>query len=62
MSEWRHFVHFCRHSPKSDIIVMVATFVLTVTFDLVVAIIAGLLLAFVLFMKRITEVTRVRFL
>ena len=60
MSEWRHFVDICKHSPKSDIIVMVATFVLTVAFDLVVAIIAGLLLAFVLFMKRMSEVTRVR--
>lgn len=60
MSEWRRFVDICRHSPKSDILVMVVTFVLTVVFDLVVAIIAGLLLAFVLFMKRMTEVTRVR--
>lgn len=60
MSEWRHFVDILKHSPKSDILVMVVTFVLTVTFDLVVAIIAGLLLAFVLFMKRMTEVTRVR--
>ncbi|MBQ7060470.1 MAG: sulfate permease [Clostridia bacterium] len=60
MSEWRHFVHICKSSPKSDIIVMVVTFVLTVVFDLVVAIIAGLLLAFILFMKRTSEVTNVR--
>lgn len=60
MCEWRRFVDICRHSPKSDILVMVVTFVLTVSFDLVVAIIAGLLLAFVLFMKRMSEVTRVR--
>ena len=60
MSEWRHFVDVIKHSPKSDILVMVVTFVLTVAFDLVVAIIAGLLLAFILFMKRMTEVTRVR--
>lgn len=60
MSEWRRFVDICRHSPKSDILVMVVTFLLTVIFDLVVAIIAGLLLAFVLFMKRMSEVTRIR--
>ncbi|MBQ2110864.1 MAG: sulfate permease [Clostridia bacterium] len=60
MSEWRRFADILRHSPKSDIVVMAATFVLTVVFDLVVAIIAGLLLAFVLFMKRMSEVTRVR--
>ena len=60
MSEWRHFVHILKTAPKSDIIVMIATFVLTVVFDLVVAIIAGLLLAFVLFMKRMSEVSSVR--
>lgn len=60
MSGWRHFIRVCHQSPKSDIIVMVTTFVLTVVFDLVVAIIVGLLLAFVLFMKRMSEVTSIR--
>lgn len=60
MSEWRHFVHIIKTAPKSDIIVMILTFVLTVVFDLVVAIIAGLLLAFVLFMKRMSDVSSVR--
>ena len=60
MSEWRRFVDILRRSPKSDILVMVLTFVLTVAFDLVVAIIAGMLLAFVLFMKRMSDVTRIR--
>lgn len=60
MSEWRHFVSICRFSPKSDILVLVVTFVLTVVFDLVVAIAVGLILACVLFMKRMSDVTSVR--
>lgn len=60
MSEWRHFVHICRTAPKSDILVMVLTFALTVAFDLVVAIAVGLVLAVVLFMKRMGDVTHVR--
>ncbi|MBR2413886.1 MAG: sulfate permease [Clostridia bacterium] len=60
MSEYKHFIHICRHSPKSDILVMVLTFVLTVVFDLVVAIAVGLVLATVLFMKRMSDVTHIR--
>ncbi|MBO5454369.1 MAG: STAS domain-containing protein [Clostridia bacterium] len=60
MCEWRHFVKICRTAPKSDILVLVVTFVLTVVFDLVVAIEFGLLLALILFMKRMTDVTKVR--
>ena len=60
MSEWRHFVRICKYSPKSDVIVLVATFVLTVVFDLVVAIAVGLVLAALLFMKRMADVTKVR--
>ncbi len=60
MSEWRHFVHICRFSPKSDILVLVTTFVLTVVFDLVVAIAVGLVLAAILFIKRMSDVTYVR--
>lgn len=60
MSEWRHFVHICKTAPKSDILVLVLTFALTVTFDLVVAIAVGLVLAAVLFLKRMADVTTVR--
>ena len=60
MSEWRQFVKICKTAPKSDIIVLVLTFVLTVVFDLVVAIEIGLLVAVILFMKRMTDVTHVR--
>ena len=59
MSEWKKFVHLCRTAPKSDIIVLVLTFALTVIFDLVVAIGVGLVLAAMLFMKRMSEVTDV---
>lgn len=59
MSEWKKFAHLCRTAPKSDIIVLVLTFALTVLFDLVVAIGVGIVLAAMLFMKRMSEVTDV---
>lgn len=58
MSEWRSFIALLRNS-KSDVIVLVTTFLLTVIFDLTIAIEIGLLLAVFLFMKRIMEVTKV---
>ncbi len=60
MCEWRKFVKICKTAPKSDILVLVVTFVLTVVFDLVVAIEVGMLIAVVLFMKRMADVARVR--
>ncbi|MBR5445114.1 MAG: sodium-independent anion transporter [Clostridia bacterium] len=46
MSEWREFVHICKTSGFHDILVLVLTFVLTVVFDLVVAIICGMVVAY----------------
>lgn len=60
MSEWREFVDLVKHSPKSDIIVLILTFVLTVAFDLVVAIEVGIILAALLFMKRMSEVAEIK--
>ncbi len=60
MCEWRQFVSICKTAPKSDISVLVLTFVLTVVFDLVVAIEIGLLAAVFLFMKRMADVTHIR--
>lgn len=60
MSEWRRFVRIFRHAPKSDIAVMLITFVFTVVFDLVVAIEIGLILAAVLFLKRMSQETAVK--
>lgn len=57
MSEWREFVSIVKHSPKSDILVLVVTFVLTIVFDLVVAICVGLVLSTLLFMKRMSDET-----
>lgn len=59
MCGWRTFVNLCKSSPKSDIIVLVTTFVLTVVFDLVAAIEVGILLAAILFMKRMSDVMEV---
>ena len=60
MSEWRQFLRICRTAPASDVLVLILTFGLTVIFDLVVAIEVGMILAAVLFMKRMTDVTNLR--
>ncbi len=60
MSEWKGFVELIKKSPKSDIMVLLATFLLTVLFDLVVAIEIGLLMAAILFVKRMSDVTDVQ--
>lgn len=60
MSGWRTVVQVARHSPLSDAAVLLVTFLLTVIFDLVVAIVVGLSLACLLFMKRMADVTEVK--
>ena len=57
MSEWREFVSIMKKAPKSDTLILLVTFILTVVFDLVVAIIVGIILATVMFMKRMSDVT-----
>ncbi|MBE7015987.1 MAG: STAS domain-containing protein [Ruminococcaceae bacterium] len=59
MSEWKKFVSVVKTAPKSDTIVLVITFLLTVIFDLVIAIEVGMILAAMLFMKRMSEETEV---
>ena len=59
MSGIKRFASQIKHAPKSDITVLLITFALTVIFDLVVAIEVGVLLAAVLFMHRMSEVTQV---
>lgn len=59
MCQWRTFVNLVKTAPKSDIIVLVTSFVLTVIFDLVVAIEVGMVLACLLFIKRMSEETKV---
>lgn len=61
MGEWSMFAKLFR-SPKSDIMVLLTTFLLTVLVDLTVAIEVGIVLAAFLFMKRMVEVTKVNYL
>ncbi len=60
MSGWRTVVKVVKRSPKSDVAVLAVTFLLTVAFDLVVAIVVGLSLACLLFMKRMADVAVVK--
>lgn len=59
MSGWRTVVGIF-HAPKSDVSVLIVTFLLTVVFDLTIAIELGLLLAVVLFMRRVMENTEIK--
>ena len=58
MSEWREFISLLK-SPKSDVTVLLITFFITVLVDLVMAIEIGMVLAALLFMKRMADVTEV---
>ncbi len=59
MSAWRTVVGIFK-APKGDVSVLIVTFLLTVVFDLTIAIEIGLLLAVVLFLRRVTENTQIR--
>ena len=58
MSGWRVFKGLLKN-PKADVVVLLITFFLTVIFDLTVAIEVGLVIACVLFMKRVMETTKI---
>jgi SulP family sulfate permease len=58
MSEWRAFKSLLK-SPRSDIVVLLTTFSLTIIFDLTIAIEIGMVLSVLLFMKRMSEVSNV---
>ena len=60
MCGWKTFAHLCKTAPKSDIFVLVITFVLTVVFDLVVAIGIGMVAACILLMKRMADESEVK--
>ena len=59
MCQWRTFTELVKTAPKSDIAVLILTFLLTIVFDLVIAIEIGLLVAVLLFMKRMSDVAEV---
>lgn len=61
MSELRHFVGVIRIGPKSDVSVLLLCFFLTVIFDMVWAVSVGFVLAAILFMRRMAEITESRF-
>lgn len=60
MAGVRHFSHLVKVAPKSDVVVLMACFLLTVLFDMVVAVAVGVVLAALLFMKRMAELTEGR--
>ncbi len=61
MSEWRLFIKLLK-SPRSDIAILIITFVLTVLIDLTVAIQVGVVLAALLFMRRMVDVTNMGYI
>lgn len=62
MAELRHFLHVGRIAPRSDVFVQLTCFGLTVAFDMVVAVTVGMMLASMLFMRRMAEVSTVNLL
>ena len=60
MSGWRSFAHLCRTASRGAVATLLLTFVLTIVFDLVTAIGAGMVITVVLFMKMVSEETEVK--
>jgi SulP family sulfate permease len=60
MSERRHFAHVLRAAPRADVTVLLVCFGLTVVFDMVVSVTAGIILSAMLFIRRMAEVSGVR--
>jgi SulP family sulfate permease len=60
MSDARHFIHAIQIAPKSDVLVLLTCFSLTVLFDMVIAVSVGVILAALLFMRRMAELTHSR--
>ena len=60
MSEVKHFLHIVRVAPRSDVTVLLTCFGLTVLFDMVIAVSVGIVLAALLFMRRMAEVAQAR--
>ena len=57
MSDAKHFLHMLRIAPKSDVTVLVTCFLLTVLFDMTIAVSVGVMLAALLFMRRMAEIS-----
>ena len=57
MADARHFARIMRIAPRSDVMVLLVCFSLTVVFDMVVAVVVGVVLAAMLFMRRMVEIS-----
>jgi SulP family sulfate permease len=62
MSEVRHFLNIVRIAPKSDVVVLILCYFLTVVFDMVIAVSVGVVMAALMFMRRTAELTQSRML
>ncbi len=60
MSDARHFVRLARIAPRHDVLVMLTCFTLTVAFDMVIAVTVGVVLAALLFMQRMSVLTKIQ--
>ena len=60
MSEAKHFAHTVKVAPKSDVVVLLTCYGLTVALDMVVGVSVGMMLASLLFMRRMAEVTQTK--
>jgi SulP family sulfate permease len=60
MAEAHHFVHIIRVAPKSDTFVLLTCYFLTVIFDMVVSVSAGIMLAALLFMRRMADISHAK--
>jgi SulP family sulfate permease len=60
MAEARHFLHIVRVAPRSDVLVLITCFSLTVLFDMVIAVSVGVVLAALLFMRRMAELSETK--
>ena len=60
MAELRHVLYVARIAPRSDVLVLLTCFALTVIFDMVIAVAVGMMLAFLLFAKRMADVAQIR--
>lgn len=59
MSEVKHFIELIKNAPKNDVVILLTTFLLTVFADLVIAVNVGVILAALLFMKRMSEAVKI---
>jgi SulP family sulfate permease len=62
MAEAKHVAHMMRAAPRSDVLVLLSCFALTVIFDMVVAVTVGIVFAALLFMQRMAEVSHAELL